>query len=84
VALIASGSAAYAGEDTASFHDKVGVTEWLRRRPFGERIGAGADCVPFLYQQRRLDCVATEPNVVVADGALGEQSLACGERGIAR
>ena len=41
-------------------------------------------CVPFLYQQRRLDRVATEPNVVVADGALGEQSLACGERGFAR
>ena len=27
----------------------------LRRRPFGERVGVGVGCVPFLCQQRRID-----------------------------
>jgi hypothetical protein len=39
---------------------------------------------PFPGLKRRLDGVATEPEVVVTAGALGEQSLACGERGFAR
>jgi hypothetical protein len=38
---------------------------------------------PFPRLQRRLDGVATEPEVVVTAGTLGEQSLACGERGFA-
>ena len=60
------------------------MSERLRRRPSGERVGMGFCLVPFLSLKRHLDGVATEPEVVVTAGALGEQSLARGERGFAR
>ena len=64
----------------AAFDDQVGVREGLRRRPSGECVGVGFCFVPFRSLKRGLDGVATEPEVVVAAGALGDQRLARGAR----